>query len=112
MKKRRLVFSDAAIADILEQADWYLAQAGRRLAGRWEEAVRSAILQVVLRPATGSLCRFRMETLRDTRQANIAGFPKHLLFYRFDDDEVFVLRIVHGARDLERLFSQSADHPT
>jgi hypothetical protein len=31
--------------------------------------------------------------------------PKHLLFYRFDDDEVFVLRVVHGARDLERLFS-------
>lgn len=28
MKKRRLVFSDAAIADILEQADWYCEQAG------------------------------------------------------------------------------------
>jgi len=44
-------------------------------------------------------------TLRDVRRATISGFPKHLLFYRFDDDEVFVLRVVHGARDLERLFS-------
>jgi len=33
----------------------------------------------------------------------ISGFPKHLLFYHFDDVEVFVLRVVHGARDLERL---------
>jgi plasmid stabilization system protein ParE len=36
---------------------------------------------------------------------SISGFPKHLLFYRFDAKEVFVLRVVHGARDLERLFS-------
>jgi hypothetical protein len=34
----------------------------------------------------------------------ILGFPKHLLFYRFDENEVFVRRVVHGARDLERLY--------
>ena len=28
MKKRRLVFSDAAVADILDQAEWYSAQSG------------------------------------------------------------------------------------
>ncbi|MGB8915644.1 MAG: type II toxin-antitoxin system RelE/ParE family toxin [Candidatus Sulfotelmatobacter sp.] len=105
MKKRRLVFSDAAIADILEQADWYAAQAGRSLARRWEQAVKSAILQATRRPATGALCLFRSKALRDVRRTNITGFPKHLIFYRFDDDEVFVLRVVHGARDLERLFS-------
>ena len=105
MKKRRLVFSDAAIADILEQADWYAAQAGRSLARRWEKAVKSAILQATRRPATGALCLFRSKALQDVRRTNITGFPKHLIFYRFDDDEVFVLRVVHGARDLERLFS-------
>jgi toxin ParE1/3/4 len=105
MKKRRLVFSDAVVADILEQADWYSEQAGQRLGRRWERAVRSAISQVVRRPATGAPCSFRSETLQDVRRTNITGFPKHLLFYRFDDDEVFVLRVVHGARDLERLFS-------
>jgi plasmid stabilization system protein ParE len=52
MKKRKLVFSDAAITDILEQADWYAAQSGRKLAKRWEKAIRSAILQVNQRPAT------------------------------------------------------------
>lgn len=35
----------------------------------------------------------------------IPKFPRHLLFYRFERGEVFVLRIVHGARDLEDLFS-------
>jgi toxin ParE1/3/4 len=105
MRKRRLVFSDAAIADILEQADWYASQSGDRLAQRWEKAVSSAISQVVNRPAAGAPCTFRPPTLQNVRRTMISGFPKHLLFYRFDEQEVFILRVVHGARDLERLFS-------
>lgn len=105
MRKRRLVFSDVAIADILEQADWYAAQSGRRLARRWGQAVTSAVSFAVRRPAAGASCSFRPPDLRDVRRTKISGFPKHLVFYRFDNDEVFILRVVHGARDLERLFS-------
>lgn len=105
MRRRALAFSDTAIADILGQADWYMAQAGPILARRWGRAVSSAISQIVRRPATGSPCTFRMEALRDVRRITIAGFPKHLLFYRFNNEEVFILSVVHGARDLERLFS-------
>jgi len=31
MRTRRLVLSDAAIADVLEQADWYAFQAGQSI---------------------------------------------------------------------------------
>ena len=105
MKKRRLVFSDAAITDIVEQAEWYTAQSGRRLADRWQKAVTLTISLASSSPPVGVLCTFRSPLLRDIRRLTIAGFPKHLLFYRFDDAEVFVLRVVHGARDLERLLS-------
>lgn len=105
MKKSRLVFSEAAVADILEQADWYRAQSGRTLALRWERAVASAVRNVVRRPAAGSPCTFRPLELQGVRRVLIAKFPKHLLFYRFTAGEVFVLRVVHGARDLESLFS-------
>lgn len=103
MKKMRLVVSDAAVSDILEQAEWYSAQSGNALAGRWEKAVTSAILRVVSRPTTGAPCTFQSSELRNVRRTAIRGFPKHLLFYRVDSGEVFVLRVVHGARDLERL---------
>lgn len=103
MKKKRLALSDAAVADIVEQAEWYWAQSGNDLAGRWERAVTSAILRVVNRPTTGAPCTFQSPELRNVRRVAIRGFPKHLLFYRFDSGEVFVLRVVHGARDLERL---------
>jgi toxin ParE1/3/4 len=105
VKKPRLVFSDAAIADIVEQADWYRAQSGPRLALRWERAVASAIRDVVRRPAVGSPCTFKSLELRGVRRTLVAKFPRHLLFYRFTEEEVFVLRVVHGARDLENLFS-------
>lgn len=103
MKKPRLVFSDAAVADILEQADWYSAQSGGALANRWEKAVTAGVLRVVSRPAAGTLCRFQSPELRGVRRTAIAGFPKHLLFYRVDEGEILILRVVHGARDLERL---------
>lgn len=105
MKKTRLVFSDAAIADVLEQADWYRGQSGPRLALRWERAVTSTVRNIVRQPASGSRCAFQSPELRDLRRAAISNFPKHLVFYRSEGEEVFILRIVHGARDLERLFS-------
>ena len=99
----RLVLSDAATADILEQSDWYIAQSGAALANRWEKAVTSAVLRVVNRPAAGAPCSFSHSELLDIRRTAITGFPKHLIFYRFSEGTVFVLRVVHGARDLERL---------
>jgi toxin ParE1/3/4 len=53
----------------------------------------------------GTLCSFRLPALHGVRRVAIPRFPKHLIFYRFDDDEIFILRVVHGARDLERLFT-------
>jgi toxin ParE1/3/4 len=103
VKKARLVLTDAAIADVRDQADWYLRQAGRPPAQRWEKAVTSAISQVLRRPAAASPCTFRAPELRGVRRKAIPRFPKHLLFYRFDGEEVLVLSVVHGARDLESL---------
>lgn len=105
MKTPRLVFSDAAIADVLEQADWYRRQAGAALALRWERAVTSAIAHVLRFPASGSPCAFGDPELKNVQRTMIPKFPKHLMFYRFEGDELFILRVVHGARDLESLFS-------
>lgn len=104
MKAIRLVVSDLAAADILEQADWYEAQSGRALARRWEKAVTAALLRILKNPNSGAVCAFNSPELCDIRRSTIAGFPKHLIFYRFIEGEVFVLRVVHGARDLEVLF--------
>ena len=106
MREPRVAFSDAAIADILEQSDWYEAQADRNLAQRWEEAVTATLLRITQMPGAGSPCRFTAAELRGTRRMPVAGFAKHLIFYQSRESEILVLRVVHGARDLESLFSE------
>lgn len=95
-----------AVADILAQADWYELQSDRRLAKRWEQAVTPSILRLVRTPRAGALCGFKAEALRATRRLPVTGFSAHLIFYNFLGNQVHVLRVVHGARDLEKLLSE------
>jgi toxin ParE1/3/4 len=100
----RITLSDAAITDILEQADWYQKKSGRKLATRWEKAVTSTLLRIVASPRSGARCSFSTKELNGVRRLPVAYFAKHLVFYRFQQGALLVLRIVHGARDLESLF--------
>jgi len=104
VKRPRIALSDAAVVDILEQSDWYQEHSGDKLAKRWESAVTSAVLRVVATPGAGALCNFNSPALHDVRRISLAGFPKHLLFYEFKEKGIIVLRVLHGARDLESLF--------
>jgi plasmid stabilization system protein ParE len=106
VKKLKLSLSDAAATDILEQADWYERQANTRLSRRWNRAVWSALSLLAGYPRSGALCTFTSRELREIRRAYVSGFPKHLIFYRIESDRIFVLRVAHGARDLESLFTQ------
>jgi toxin ParE1/3/4 len=87
-------------------ADWYEAQADRSLPQRWEEALAATPLRIAQRPRIGSRCSFTADELRGTRRMPVADFAKHLVFYQSRERKILVLRVVHGARDLESLFSE------
>jgi toxin ParE1/3/4 len=48
--------------------------------------------------------RFESPDLHGIRRIPVFDFRKHLIFFRIEKDRLFILRIVHGARDLESLF--------
>ncbi len=104
MKRATIRLSDAAVSDILEQAEWYRSQSGNVLAKRWERAVTSALLSIMRNPQSGAPCTFNSDELQGIRRTRIARFSKHLIFYRTGRDEILILRVIHGARDLESLF--------
>ena len=99
MKRPRIVLSDAEVADILEQSDWYQEQSGDRLAKRWESAVTSAVMRVVETPGAGALCNFKPAELLVRRirlpdsQSICSSMNSRRRRYLF-------LRVLHGARDL------------
>ena len=104
MKQARLVLSDAAVADILEQADWYIAQSGQALAERWEKAVTSAVARVIRNPASGAPCKFRSAELRNVKRTTIRGFPKHLRLLQNSRGRGPRSSNRPRRRDLEKLF--------
>ena len=99
-----IVLTDAAESDILEQADWYESQAGPQLAKGWELAVVSALIRLQTNPYSGALCTFQQSENRGMRRLRIVGFPKHLIFYQVEAEKLLIIRVLHGARDLESLF--------
>jgi toxin ParE1/3/4 len=103
VKRLRVRLSDAAVSDILGQSDWYREQADHELSRRWERAVQTALLRIARSPRSGALCKFKAEELGKVRRVLVTGFPKHLIFYRLHRDELLILRVIHGARDLENL---------
>lgn len=104
MNSTQLRLSEAAAVDINEQADWYEEKSNRQLTERWSRAVTSAVLRILKNPYSGAPCRFSSTELRGIRRVPISGFPKHLVFYSVEANDVLILRVLHGARDLESLF--------
>ena len=104
MRKNRLTISEAAAADIVDQAEWYQEQSGAGLARRWERRspLRFCASWTILKRARSAV--FKHSELSNVRRILISGFPKHLIFYQVRKSEIIILRIVHGARDLESLF--------
>jgi toxin ParE1/3/4 len=66
--------------------------------------VSRALLRIVTNPRSGAPCSFKSIELQGIRRVPIAGFPKHLVFDRVEKGTLLILRVVHGARDLESLF--------
>ncbi len=104
MKKLGLTVSEAAISDVLDQADWYEQRADMALSRRWERAVFSVYLRLLQHPHLGAACSFDSDKLQGVRRASVPGFARHLVFYRIEETSSVILRVLHGARDLEPLF--------
>ena len=55
-------------------------------------------------------CRLQHPAFVSTRVFRVSGFEKVLIFYRLGRDCIEIIRVVHGAQDLEALFER--DEPS
>ena len=100
-----LNLSPAAYLSILDQADYYRQTLDQNLVHRWELAVDQAVNSLLSCPERGATCHFRSPALAGLRWIFIPGFPKHMVFYRFQPHEqvLLIVQVLHGARNLETL---------
>lgn len=73
---------------------------------RFLEAFDASIEQLVEHPRAGKRWNAGAASLADLRWWPVHGFPKYLIFYRFSSDAIEVIRVLHGAQDIERILGR------
>lgn len=101
--------TEAAALSIVEQAEYYQGVAGHSLALRWEAAVNEGVQRLLKMPESGAPCRFSSPSLANLRWMQVPGFPRHMIFYSYSQQEavLLVVQVLHGARDIEAILGES-----
>jgi toxin ParE1/3/4 len=82
----------------------YIAEDDPDAADRFIEAAYETFSRLAELPGMGRARRFRASRLANLRSFRISGFDDYLIFYSSTTDGIEVYHVLHGARDLERLF--------
>lgn len=93
-----------ADADIDAAVDYYSEESGPELAMRFLRSVQHACDLLRSHPTAGSVACLARTDLRGIRRWPVPEFRAHLIFYRLVGDDVEIVRVLHGARDIERIF--------
>ena len=104
-----IVVAPSARADLLAQWDFYADEVGDPdLADRFVARAEATFKKLARTPGLGRPRSFRSAKAKNLRSWKVADFPKHLIFYRLRPDErvVEVIRVLHGARDLDALLGK------
>ncbi len=104
-----LIVAPSARADLLAQWDFYADEVGDPdLADRFVARAEATFKKLARTPGLGRPRSFNSATAKNLRSWKVADFPKHLIFYRLLPDErvVEVVRVLHGARDLDALLGK------
>jgi toxin ParE1/3/4 len=93
------------IRDLIELAT-YIASDNMDASDLFLAAAEETFKQLANLPQMGKLAQFSHPLLADVRQQAIKGFRKYLVFYRPTEKGVEILRVIHGARDIEALLEE------
>jgi toxin ParE1/3/4 len=88
---------------LVEQAEYLARNAGRDTALKFYLAADETFSLLASNPGMGRMRDFRSPRLSGLRMCLLIGFPKHLVFYRPTRHGVEIVRVLHGARDVEDL---------
>jgi putative addiction module CopG family antidote len=108
-KKRRLTerlgkaVLPAADRDLDDQAAHLAAEASLETALRFYDAAGATFGKIASMPGVGERWQSANPRLTELRIWRVEGFDKHLIFYRSTADGIDIIRVLHGARDVDRV---------
>jgi toxin ParE1/3/4 len=105
MKRRRIVKHEHALRD-LEHRSEYIRQHNPRAALRFLDAAEATIRQLAASPGIGARYDPEHPALAELRFFPITRFKNDLVFYRPLADGIEVLRVLHGAQDIQSILAE------
>lgn len=100
---KTVVFNPVALDDI-DEITSYIAADNPMAAEYVREAVFDTAETLGAHPDLGVRPRFSARRFAGIRFLPTSSYPNYLVFYRELSDEVEILRVLHGARNLPSLF--------
>jgi toxin ParE1/3/4 len=104
----RVIKKPEAKRDLIERMA-YLDQINPGLAGRFLAAVETTFSRLAEMPGLGGLCELDIPGCPDLRVFPVKRFAKYLVFYRALPDGIDVIRVLHGAQDIEGILRATYD---
>jgi len=94
LRRAQAAVDAEAIAD-------YIAKDNLEAAIRFLENTEATIRFLADSPSIGSPFKIEHPDLANLRTGRVQGFPNHVIFYVEHLDAIEVVRILHGARDID-----------
>ena len=103
MKKLEVIYFRKAQEDI-DDITYYIAQDNLEAAVAFFEAVETTCAMLSTMPGIGSARDFRNPRFAGLRMFPVKKFENFLIFYQSTEEEILIVRVLHGARDIAALF--------
>jgi toxin ParE1/3/4 len=79
----------------------YIGQDNLDAAERFLRVAQEAFEKLSQMPGMGRLRKFTLPELNDVRSWPVRGFENYVIFYRAMGSGIEILRVLHGARDID-----------
>lgn len=102
----KTVVLPAARTDILRQVGYFIEIGQDHVADRFLDATRIAVEKLSHTPHAGPPRLMKNPRLNGLRTWSVDGFDDVKIYYIVANEELRIIRILHGRRDVQRILEQ------
>jgi toxin ParE1/3/4 len=102
----RIVRRQGARQDLVSIYRYYAREAGVRVADRFYAAAEAAFTRLAKSPGIGARYNPEHPALAELRYFTLSRFKKYLVFYRPIGGGIEIVRVLHGARDIQSILAE------
>ena len=106
---RRIVVERAAEEDLFAAVDYYMRQGTPATARRFVTAAQATFARLAETPDIGHRYQTTHPRLQHLHVWHVRRFNRYLIFYHATEQTLFIERVLHGARDIERILAGEND---